>query len=122
MNEVAYKYAGLLVVFVFGLMAASIAANAQQADPAAVELIENLSLRESAVPIRDHPRWAKPRMVVVTYRETPGVSEAEFLAGIGAVVHFIWLVKADLREPMIYAVVLAALLSTRVPWRRITRR
>jgi len=45
-----------------------------------------------------------------------------YLAGVGAGVHFLWLVKADLREPLIYAFILAALLATRVPWRRITRR
>lgn len=45
-----------------------------------------------------------------------------YLAGIGAVAHFLWLVKADLREPLIYGAMLIALLSTRVPWRRITRR
>ena len=43
------------------------------------------------------------------------------LAGVGAVVHFLWLVKADLREPLIYASILAALLATRIPWRRFTR-
>jgi sulfoxide reductase heme-binding subunit YedZ len=42
-----------------------------------------------------------------------------YLAGIGGVVHFLWLVKADLREPLIYAAVLAALLATRVPWRKV---
>jgi len=44
-----------------------------------------------------------------------------YLAGIGAVVHFLWLVKADLREPLIYGAILLALLSTRVPWRRLIR-
>lgn len=44
-----------------------------------------------------------------------------YLAGFGAVVHFLWLVKADLREPLIYGAVLAALLATRVPWRKFTR-
>ncbi|MFT5442576.1 MAG: sulfoxide reductase heme-binding subunit YedZ [Myxococcota bacterium] len=44
-----------------------------------------------------------------------------YLAGIGGVVHFLWLVKADLREPLIYGAVLAALLATRVPWRKLTR-
>lgn len=43
-----------------------------------------------------------------------------YLAGIGGVVHFLWLVKADLREPLIYAAVLAMLLATRVPWRRLS--
>jgi sulfoxide reductase heme-binding subunit YedZ len=39
-----------------------------------------------------------------------------YLAGIGAVVHFLWLVKSDLREPSIYAGVLAALLGIRLWW------
>ena len=34
-------------------------------------------------------------------------------AGLG-VLHFVWLVKADLAEPLAYAVVLAALLATRL--------
>ncbi len=33
------------------------------------------------------------------------------------VLHFLWLVKADLREPLLYAVLLAALLAARLPWR-----
>jgi len=43
-----------------------------------------------------------------------------YLAGVGAVVHFLWLVKADLREPLVYASVLLLLLATRVPWKRFT--
>ena len=43
-----------------------------------------------------------------------------YLAGVGAVIHFIWLVKADLREPLVYASVLLLLLATRVPWKRFT--
>jgi methionine sulfoxide reductase heme-binding subunit len=41
-----------------------------------------------------------------------------------AVLHFVWLVKADLREPLIYATLLAALLLLRLPWlrRRLARR
>lgn len=33
------------------------------------------------------------------------------------VLHFLWLVKADTREPLIYAAILIALLATRVQWR-----
>lgn len=33
------------------------------------------------------------------------------------VLHFIWLVKADLREPLIYAGLLVVLLAARVPWK-----
>lgn len=39
-----------------------------------------------------------------------------YLIAVLGVLHFIWLVKADLLEPMIYALVLAVLLAFRVPW------
>jgi sulfoxide reductase heme-binding subunit YedZ len=39
-----------------------------------------------------------------------------------AVVHYWWLVKADIREPLIYALILAALLGLRVWWREQERR
>ncbi len=45
-----------------------------------------------------------------------------YLAGIGAVAHFLWLVKADLREPLIYAGVLACLLGVRLWWTVRSRR
>ncbi|MFP6639789.1 MAG: protein-methionine-sulfoxide reductase heme-binding subunit MsrQ [Myxococcota bacterium] len=38
-----------------------------------------------------------------------------YLAVILAVVHFLWLVKADLREPLIYAGIAATLLAWRLP-------
>ena len=38
-----------------------------------------------------------------------------YVAGGGAVLHFLWLVKADLREPLIYAAILTVLLLVRVP-------
>jgi sulfoxide reductase heme-binding subunit YedZ len=37
-----------------------------------------------------------------------------YVSAIAAVVHFWWLVKADVREPMIYAAILAALLLYRI--------
>jgi sulfoxide reductase heme-binding subunit YedZ len=37
-----------------------------------------------------------------------------YAAGLLAVVHFLWLVKADLREPLIYAGLLATLLAARL--------
>ncbi|MBW8311196.1 MAG: sulfoxide reductase heme-binding subunit YedZ [Rhizobium sp.] len=42
---------------------------------------------------------------------------AVYLAGALAVLHFLWLVKSDLREPAIYAAVLAVLLGLRLWWR-----
>lgn len=42
-------------------------------------------------------------------------------AAILAVLHFWWVVKSDLREPLIHAAVLAVLLGWRV-WRRAVRR
>jgi sulfoxide reductase heme-binding subunit YedZ len=43
-----------------------------------------------------------------------------YLIGIGGVVHFLWLVKSDIREPLIYGVILALLLGIRV-WDRARR-
>jgi sulfoxide reductase heme-binding subunit YedZ len=43
-----------------------------------------------------------------------------YLIGIGGVVHFLWLVKSDIREPLIYGMILALLLGFRV-WDRIRR-
>ncbi len=37
-----------------------------------------------------------------------------YATAVGGVVHFLWLVKADLREPLIYAVILALLLGYRL--------
>ncbi len=36
-------------------------------------------------------------------------------AGLLAVIHYVWLVKSDIREPLIYGAVLALLLAIRVP-------
>ncbi len=41
---------------------------------------------------------------------------AVYLAGIGGVVHFLWLVKSDLRDPLLYAAGLAGLLGIRLWW------
>ncbi len=40
-----------------------------------------------------------------------------YAAGVLAVLHHLWLVKSDLREPLIYAGILAALLGLRLWWR-----
>lgn len=37
-----------------------------------------------------------------------------YAIGVGAVLHFFWMVKSDIREPLIYATVLALLLGYRV--------
>ena len=38
-----------------------------------------------------------------------------YVAGIGGVLHYLWLVKADLTEPLIYLAILVLLLALRVP-------
>ena len=43
-----------------------------------------------------------------------------YAIGIGGVVHFLWLVKSDIREPLIYGVILALLLGFRL-WDRARR-
>jgi sulfoxide reductase heme-binding subunit YedZ len=45
-----------------------------------------------------------------------------YLAGVGAVTHFLWLVKKDLREPLVYAALLGVLLAARLPWSRLKTR
>jgi sulfoxide reductase heme-binding subunit YedZ len=46
-----------------------------------------------------------------------------YLAAILAVVHFVWLVKADVREPLVYGAIVGGLLVVRLPSirRRLTR-
>lgn len=39
-----------------------------------------------------------------------------YVAGVCGVVHFLWLVKADLREPLVYAVLVGGLLALRLGW------
>lgn len=43
-----------------------------------------------------------------------------YAAGVAGCVHFLWLVKADLLEPLVYTAILALLLGARV-WLRVTR-
>ncbi len=39
-----------------------------------------------------------------------------YLAAVLAVIHFLWLVKSDLREPLAYAAILALLFGVRIGW------
>lgn len=45
-----------------------------------------------------------------------------YLAGALGVLHFLWQVKADAREPLVYAAVFLGLMAFRVPWRRLAER
>ncbi len=42
-------------------------------------------------------------------------------AALLGALHYVWLVKADLREPLIYLAILMLLLAERLPWRGILR-
>lgn len=42
---------------------------------------------------------------------------AVYAAAVLGVLHFVWLVKSDLREPLLYAAILAVLLGLRLYWR-----
>jgi sulfoxide reductase heme-binding subunit YedZ len=44
-----------------------------------------------------------------------------YLAAGSAVLHFVWLVKADLAEPLVYGAVLGGLFALRLPWLRRLR-
>jgi sulfoxide reductase heme-binding subunit YedZ len=47
---------------------------------------------------------------------------AVYAIAILGVVHYLWLVKADLLEPAIYGVILAVMLAFRVPWSALFNR
>ena len=47
---------------------------------------------------------------------------AIYVAAVAGVVHFWWLVKADVREPQAYAIVVGALLAFRLAWWARTRK
>jgi sulfoxide reductase heme-binding subunit YedZ len=56
------------------------------------------------------------------FRRWKRLHRLSYAAAVAGVVHYIWRVKADLREPLIYAAVLALLLLIRlVPWWRARR-
>ncbi len=40
-----------------------------------------------------------------------------YVAAVGGVIHFLWLVKSDVSQPVIYGAVLSVLLGYRVAWR-----
>lgn len=51
------------------------------------------------------PRWRQLHRVV-------------YLVGALGVLHYLWLVKADIREPVLYGAVLVVLMAFRLPWGR----
>jgi sulfoxide reductase heme-binding subunit YedZ len=55
-------------------------------------------------------------------RRWQALHRSVYAIAILGVVHFWWLVKADVREPMIYALALAGLLGMRGWWRELERR
>ncbi len=55
-------------------------------------------------------------------RRWQALHRSVYAIAIMAVVHFWWLVKADVLEPAIYALILAALLGARAWWREQERR
>jgi sulfoxide reductase heme-binding subunit YedZ len=53
------------------------------------------------------------------YRRWQRLHQLAYVAGVLAVVHFVWRVKIDVSQPLIYAAVLGALLAVRVVvWQR----
>lgn len=44
------------------------------------------------------------------------IHRLNYLIAILAVIHFVWLVKSDVREPLIYAATIACLLGVRIYW------
>lgn len=75
----------LMFLVTISLAFPSATAHAQDADPAALEIIDSLSLRESDEPIRVHPRWAKPRKVAIGYSKSVDGPKEEFLSSVQSV-------------------------------------
>jgi len=50
------------------------------------------------------------------FRRWQRVHQLVYLAGILAVIHFVWRVKLDVSQPMLYAIVLGGLLAVRVAY------
>lgn len=74
----------------------------------ALVLLAPLALTSTSGSIRrlGYPRWQR-------------IHQLAYVAGVLAIVHFIWRVKIDVSQPLIYAAVLGALLLVRVVvWRR----
>lgn len=55
------------------------------------------------------------------FRRWQRLHQLAYAAGALAVLHFIWRVKLDVTQPLIYAGVLAALLAVRLAWWRSAR-
>ena len=85
MNKTKIEFSWLIATAVMTVLVQCHVASAQDADPAALTLIESLSLRESAEPVRKHPRWAKPRKIAVWYRSGLGASRDDFEASMESV-------------------------------------
>ncbi len=70
---------------------------------AALVLLVPLALTSTAASVRR-----------LGYRRWQRLHQLAYVAGVLAVVHFIWRVKIDVSQPLLYAAVLAALLGIRV--------
>lgn len=55
-------------------------------------------------------------------RRWQALHRSVYAIAILGVVHFWWLVKKDIREPLVYALILAVLLGVRAWWRELERR
>jgi sulfoxide reductase heme-binding subunit YedZ len=55
-------------------------------------------------------------------RRWKSLHQLVYVIGVLAILHYLWLVKADLLEPLIYAIILMWLLVARVWWQRSSRR
>jgi sulfoxide reductase heme-binding subunit YedZ len=45
-----------------------------------------------------------------------------YVTGIGGVIHYYWLVKADVSQPLMYAAIIGTLLGSRILWKVLKKR
>ncbi len=101
MNQAVFTSSLLAALVSLGSIAGTVAANAQEPDPAATEIIDLLSLRESETPIRIHPRWAKPRKVAIGYAAYVDGPKEEFLSSVQSVAGEAEVVLFDVDNPVL---------------------
>ena len=101
MNQAVFTSSLLAALVSLGSIAGTVAANAQEPDPAAMGIIDLLSLRESETPIRIHPRWAKPRTVAIGYAAYVDGPKEEFLSSVQSVAGKAEVVMFDVDNPVL---------------------
>lgn len=89
------NHLAVLVVYTMLSLAYSAAVSGAEADAAFLRLMAELSLREAAEPIRNHPRWRRPERIVVAIPPSARASQEELLGELREVANGVELIPLD---------------------------